>query len=96
MINKDTSIHQIEKEQIRNFKFPKNEVLLLKRDQNSRCQALKRAMSLGNLERQKVNILFVDNSGFKKVETTVWGVTDSSVILKQSTVIPLKRILSVS
>jgi len=51
---------------------------------------------LGNLEHEKVNILFVDNDGFKKVETTIWGVTDTSIILKKSMTIPLGRILSVS
>ncbi len=52
-------------------------------------------MRLGNLERSKVNIVFADEKGSKKVETTVWGVTDKSVILKQSTVIPLARTIKV-
>ncbi|WP_452599135.1 hypothetical protein [Pontimicrobium sp. MEBiC01747] len=91
-----TQIETIEKEQIKYLKFPKEEVLTSKTEQNERCITLKRAMALGNLERGKVGILFMDNDGFKKVETTVWGVTDKSVILKESTVIPLKRILWVS
>ena len=92
----DTRIETIEKEQIKFLKFPKEEVLNSKTEQQERCLTLKRAMALGNLQRNKVGILFMDNDGFKKVVTTVWGVTDKSVILKESTIIPLERILWVS
>ncbi|MCC1483282.1 hypothetical protein J1C55_01655 [Winogradskyella sp. E313] len=61
-----------------------------------RCNKLKRAMALGNLEQEKVKIIFIDNEGFKRVETTIWGVTDKNVILKESTLIPLGRIVSVA
>jgi len=96
MINKNTDIQPIEKEEITSLSFPKHEVLLSKSAQDNRCQNLKRAMVLGNLEHEKVKILFVANDGFKKVETTVWGVTNKSVILKKSMTIPLGRILSIS
>lgn len=91
-----TAIETIEKEQIKFLKFPKEEVLNSKSEKAERCITLKRALALGNLEHGKVGILFMDNHGFKKVETTVWGVTDKSVILKESTIIPLERILWVS
>lgn len=86
----------INKEDIKFLKFPKKEVLGSKEQQKIRRYRLRRALSLGNLEHEKVGILFRDNEGVKKVETTVWGITDKSVILKQSTVIPLKRILQVN
>ncbi|NER14326.1 hypothetical protein GWK08_12810 [Leptobacterium flavescens] len=92
---KSSSVQTIDKEQIKFLNFPHEEVLASKKDQHNRCLDIKRAMSLGNLEHQKVRILFVDNEGFKKVETTIWGVTDRAVILKQSTIIPLERILYV-
>ena len=38
----------------------------------------------------------MDMDGLKKVETTVWGITDTSVILKQATIIPLERIVRVA
>jgi hypothetical protein len=91
-----TAIETIEKEQIKFLKFPKEEVLSSKTEKAERTITLKRALALGNLEHGKVGILFMDNDGFKRVETTVWGVTDKSVILKESTIIPLERILWVS
>jgi len=89
-------ITNIEKEDIKFLNFPKQEVLPNKIDKRNRCLSLRRAMRLGNLEHEKVSITFVDDQGSKKVETTVWGITDRSVILKQSTIIPLERIISIS
>ena len=90
-----TSIVPIEKEQIKFLQFPKDDVLSQKVDQAHRILELKRALALGNLEHQKVKIIFIDNEGFKKVETTIWGFTDKEVILKQGTIIPLKRIYDI-
>ncbi|MDY0781110.1 hypothetical protein [Tenacibaculum sp. IB213877] len=92
----DASFQMIAKEKIKFLHFPKQDVLSEKNDQVNRFLNLKRALSLGNLEREKVKILFADDSGIKKVETTIWGVTDKAVILKQSTIIPLERIISVA
>ncbi|MDH7448321.1 hypothetical protein [Aquimarina sp. 2201CG14-23] len=90
------NVQPIEKEQIKFLTFPKEDVLNKRKDQIDRILELQRALSLGNLERQKVKIVFVDNKGLKKVETTIWGITDREVILKQSTIIPLERIISIS
>lgn len=92
----NVNIQLIEKEQIKFLTFPKEDVLNKKKDQIDRVLELQRALSLGNLERQKVKIVFVDNKGLKKVVTTIWGITDKEVILKQATIIPLERIISIS
>lgn len=93
---KNPDIVSIQKEEIPTLSFPREEVLNTKDQQSERCSLLKTAMRLGNLERQKVRVLFSAKSGLKQVETTVWGVTDKAVILKQSIVLPLNRILAVS
>jgi 3-polyprenyl-4-hydroxybenzoate decarboxylase len=87
---------RIEKEEIKSLSFPKNEVLVSKEDQADRSVKLNRALSLGNLEQVKVKIVFEDNINTKSVETTIWGLTTKGVILKESTVIPLNRIVSVN
>ncbi|CAM1344460.1 hypothetical protein [Tenacibaculum amylolyticum] len=91
-----SNVKTVEKEQIKFLTFPKNEILEKRKDQANRSLELQRALALGNLERQKVKITFVDDDGYKRVETTVWGVTDKSVILKQATLIPLQRIVCVA
>ncbi len=88
-------IQHIEKEQIKFLHFPHQEVLSNKKKKKDRYRKLRRALSLGNLEHVKVKILFADDEGAKEVETTVWGITEKSVILKQSTVIPLERIITI-
>ena len=89
-------VQVIEKEQIKFLKFPKEDVLSEKDDKVNRSISLGRALYLGNLEHEKVRITFFDDTNLKRVETTIWGVTDKSVILKESTIIPLARIVSVA
>lgn len=85
----------IEKEMIKNLHFPKEDVLFSIDDRISRSTDLQRAIALGNIEHQKVEILFQDIEGVKKVETTIWGVTDKEVILKQGSIIPISRIVAI-
>lgn len=82
----------IEKENIRGLKFPDSEVLSSKDAIKIRQSDLDRALKLGNLEHNKIKIVFEDSEGLKQVETTVWGVTDKRVILKQGVLIPIHRI----
>ncbi|WGH75632.1 hypothetical protein P8625_00275 [Tenacibaculum tangerinum] len=91
-----SNVQTVAKEQIKFLKFPKEEVLKKNQAVANRFIDLQRALSLGNLEREKVSIFFMDTQGLKKVETTVWGITDKSVILKQGTIIPLERIVSIA
>jgi uncharacterized protein (UPF0248 family) len=82
----------IEKENIRGLKFPDNDVLSSKDAIKIRAAELERAMKLGNIEHNKIKIIFEDSEGIKQVETTVWGVTDKRVILKQGILIPIHRV----
>ncbi len=60
-----------------------------------RMNDLDRALSLGNLEHGKIKIFFEDDNSKKAIETTIWGVTDSRIILKQGLVIPVNRIYKI-
>lgn len=86
----------IEKENISGLKFPENDVLTSKEEIKNRFTNLERALKLGNLEHDKIKIVFEDSEGIKQVNTTVWGVTDKRVILKQGVVIPIHRIHDVN
>lgn len=87
-----TAFESIEKEKIANLLFPNVEVLNDEIEIKQRFSDLNRALSLGNLEHSKTKIYFEDNHSKKVVETTVWGLTDKRVILKQGNVIPIYRI----
>ena len=85
----------IEKEAIANLHFPDEEVLKTKEEKALRAADLNTAMSLGNLEHSKIRIYFEDDVSPKVVDTTVWGLTDKRVILKQSIVIPIHRVVRI-
>jgi len=87
-----TNFETIEKEQIDLLHFPKADVLDDGYAKFQRNSELNRALILGNLEHSKIKIFFEDNVSKKVVETTVWGVTDNRVILKQGIGIPINRI----
>ena len=91
-----STFEKIDKEKVEILKFPKEEVLIDKILIKDRETELKRALSLGNLEHTKIKIYFEDDKSRKVVETTVWGVTDKRVILKQGVVIPIHRVHKIS
>jgi len=82
----------IEKEDIYSLKFPHSEVLEDDAAIKQRKSDLERALALGNLEHSKIQIYFEDSISKKMVETTVWALTDESVVLKQGVEIPITRI----
>ncbi len=85
----------IEKEIISTLKFPSNEVLNEIHEINDRNHNLQRALALGNLEHSKIKIYFEDTISKKMVETTIWGITDKSIILKKGIEIPIHRIYKI-
>lgn len=87
-----TDFETIEKEIVPSLKFPNSDVLNSSEAIYQRKTDLYRAQALGNLEHSKIKIFFEDNQSKKMVETTVWAVTDDSVILKQGAGIPINRI----
>jgi uncharacterized protein (UPF0248 family) len=86
----------VQKEEIANFLFPKDEVLTKPEEIKTRRADLERATTLGNVERGKIKIIFEDNKGVKKVETTVWATTEKNIILKGGIFIPIHRIHQIS
>lgn len=82
----------IDKEDIALLKFPTTDVLDDVNEIKTRISEINRALSLGNLEHSKIKIFFEDTESKKFVDTTVWGVTDKNVLLKQGVMIPIHRI----
>lgn len=85
----------VQKEDIVTLHFPKEDVLFLKDDKQKRQKRLQDAITLGNIEHEKVKIVFQDIEGLKRVETTIWAVTDTAIVLKKGVIIPITRIVSI-
>ena len=82
----------VAKEEISNLKFPKEEIFKDVEKRKELKTAIERAMRLGNAYKGKVKIVFEDHEGLKAVETTIWGVTDKNILLKKTTIIPIRRV----
>ncbi|WP_353547621.1 hypothetical protein [Rhinopithecimicrobium faecis] len=81
----------IEKEQIPQFKFiaaPEDKSATFK-------EKLEGALRLGNEFKAKTEISFQTDSGPKRIETTVWSLTDKYLQIKSGVLIPLKSILEI-
>ena len=65
-------------------------LLLKAKEKGAEQERIKKGMHLGNTSKGKVKIIFEDVDGLKKVETTIWGFTDKNVILKKTTIIPIR------
>jgi hypothetical protein len=90
----DTSgFELVEKESVAGMHFPAEEILRRESEIQARQEGLDRANALGNLEHYKVKIYFADDAGNKLVNTTIWGVTDQAILLKQNVVLPIHRII---
>lgn len=85
----------ITKEEISKLTFPISEVLASKEAIENRRVDLEKATRLGNIEHYKVNIIFEDQEGPKKVNTTIWATTEKRISLKGGINIPINRIHAV-
>ncbi len=92
MDNSRNRVPLVEKEIVGELRFPQADVLNDKMAILHRVAALHHATSLGNLDHHKVNIYFEDNEGMKRVNTTIWAITDKRILLKNGKSIPINRI----
>ena len=84
----------IEKEDIPQLKFSKQEALQTSKERHLRSFYLNRALQLGNLLKNKVKIYFKNHKDhLLQVHTTIWAVTTDFVVLKQGITIPKHRIV---
>ena len=88
----EREIIRIEKEEISKLHFAHEEVLGDKQLKIERNRDLNRGLILGNAFHTKVRILFEDSEQMYQVETTIWGLGQDFVLLKQGVFIPRQRI----
>jgi len=82
----------IEKETIGSLSF--NQTVLVDQDPSIHNQ-IELAVRLGNAYHSKVSITFMDDTGLKRVETTIWAHGSKFICLKGGVWIPISRILDV-
>jgi uncharacterized protein (UPF0248 family) len=56
---------------------------------------IEKATILGNAHHSKVSIIFQDDSGLKRVDTTIWAAGTKFICLKGGVWIPISRIVEI-
>ncbi len=84
-------IEFIEKEEVINYHFTNVE----KSKREVTREKLERALRLGNEFKSKTFLTFQTDQGAKRIETTVWTLTDEFIQIKGGVTIPLKSLLDV-
>ncbi|WP_313375922.1 hypothetical protein [Chishuiella sp.] len=84
-------VELIEKEDVKKYKF----LDAYKEDVNFETEKLNGAVRLGNEFKSKAYITFQTEKGPKKIETTVWSVTDKFLQIKNGVLIPLDSLINV-
>lgn len=86
-------IIMLQKEDLRGIRFSANEVISDEIAKKILMADLLRAQSLGNLEKNKVKIIFhLEDCTRGEVTTTVWGVGEHHLILKGGVHIPIRSV----
>lgn len=91
----NNSLARIPKEEILNYRFYTQDVLLDVKDKQMRYKDLYKGLLLGNTVKEKVKVIFETTDGTKMVETTIWGLTEGFVLLKREIFIPVPSIYRV-
>lgn len=87
------TVEKISKENIKDLKFNMIDVLEAPEAKKKRAADLHRALILGNLLQNKVQIVFEDKAQQRyEVDTTVWAVGDKFVTLKGGVHVPINAI----
>ncbi len=85
------NVELIEKESIPNYKFLTASV----EEAHVEKDKLINSVRLGNEFKSKAYISFQTDQGPKKIETTVWGVTEKYLIIKNGVTIPLTSLIAI-
>lgn len=83
----------VEKELIPSLSF--KDIVLSEKNAELERQ-IEQAVRLGNAYHSKVSIVFIDDEGLKRVDTTIWAKGEKFICLKGGVWLPISRIISVN
>jgi uncharacterized membrane-anchored protein len=87
-----SDITLVEKEAVSKLHFPSADVLTAQDAIQKRQEMMRIGIRLGNNHKNKVKIIFEDETGMKQVETTIWEADEKVISLKGGVYIPVNRI----
>ena len=86
----------VDNKQSKILEFPKINVLEHKIEQVNEFIRQRKVFFLRNLNKEKFEIFFTDHTGLKRVEASIWTVSEKAIILKNTTIVPFSDIVAVA
>lgn len=93
ILEKNTTI--INLEEVISLHFPTDDVFFSKEEQQNRLKQVEGLMTTENVMEQTMKIMFQDIEGMKCICTTICGISEKEVVLKNKVRIPMQRILKI-
>lgn len=94
MFLEETALADNKKNRI--LEFPKINILEHQIEQVNEFIRQRKVFFSRNLNREKIEVFFNDDTGLKKVKTSIWTVSEKAIILKNTTVVPYSDIVAVA
>ena len=94
-MNQINHIKIIDKNEVANLIWPKESLHNNEDEKMDLLIKLKVALILGNMERIKCRIVFMDSIGIKVIETTIWAVCEKNILIKAGLWVPIRRVVDV-
>ncbi len=82
-------------EEIISLHFPTDDVFFSKDEQQNRLKQVQLLMTTRNVMNQNMKLVFQDIEGMKCICTTICGLSEKEVVLKNKVRIPMQRILKI-
>jgi len=83
----------VEKEMIPSLSFKD---IVLSEHNSDLDRQIENAVRLGNAYHTKVSIVFIDDEGLKRVNTTIWAKGERFICLKGGIWLPISRIIEIN
>jgi hypothetical protein len=95
-------VHTLEKntviinlEEVISLHFPTDDVFFSREEQQNRLKQVQGLMTIENVMNEPIKIVFQDIEGMKCICTTICGISEKEVVLKNKVRIPMQRILKI-
>ncbi len=82
-------------EKINELRFLANDVLVSQEDKDRRKMEIQRGVRMGNIFHQESKIVFEICEGLKVIETIILSATDTHVMIRGGSVIPVRCIYKI-
>jgi len=86
----------VDDNKVKLFEFPKINVLEHEIEKVNEFIRQRKVFFLRNVNKEKFQIFYTDHTGLKKVEASVWTLSEKSIIFRDTREVPFSNIVAVA